>query len=369
MDSALAEDPRGRAWKVPGTPPPSPRAGQLCRNGRTESVNLSSLPIGRESSRATWNKGQQRPESKAMSAVPRAALAAAALRRALCLARSARAEAHARTEASTRAHPSCSALAKIHPPRLRPASWRACATRAPTTNAATETNGDDERFMRLALAQAAAAASNDEVPVGAVLVHTASGKVLSSHHNTVLAQDDPTAHAEMKCVRDGAKVLGGWRHLRDATLYVTLEPCPMCAGAVLNARLGAVVWGAPNPLIGADGSWISLMGDGGDGATCDGGGGGEETAVDDDDDGDGDGRWDDDDGDVAAGIGRAEPACKPTAVRDRLTTRPHAFRPGLEVRRRVLEAECASLMREFFRRRREENREERRAAGGVAKPS
>lgn len=223
--------------------------------------------------------------------------------------------------------------------------------------------------MRLALAQAAAAASNDEVPVGAVLVHTASGKVLSSHHNTVLAQDDPTAHAEMKCVRDGAKVLGGWRHLRDATLYVTLEPCPMCAGAVLNARLGAVVWGAPNPLIGADGSWISLMGDGGDGATCDGGGGGEETAVDDDDDGDGDGRWDDDDGDVAAGIGRAEPACKPTAVRDRLTTRPHAFRPGLEVRRRVLEAECASLMREFFRRRREENREERRAAGGVAKPS
>ena len=86
----------------------------------------------------------------------------------------------------------------MHHPRLRPASWRACATRAPTTNAATETNGDDdERFMRLALAQAATAASNDEVPVGAVLVHTASGKVLSSHHNTVLAQDDPTAPAHM----------------------------------------------------------------------------------------------------------------------------------------------------------------------------
>ena len=318
---------------------------------------------------AAGNKAQQRPErraSEAMSAVPRAVLAAAALRRALCLARSARAKAHARTAASTRAHPSCSALAKVHHPRLRPASWRACATRAPTTNAATETNGDDdERFMRLALAQAATAASNDEVPVGAVLVHTASGKVLSSHHNTVLAQDDPTAHAEMKCVRDGAKVLGGWRHLRDATLYVTLEPCPMCAGAVLNARLGAVVWGAPNRLIGADGSWISLMGDGGDGATCDGGGG--EEAVDDVDDGDDDGRWDDDTaGDVAAGIGRAEPACV-TAVRS--TTRPHAFRPGLEVRRRVLEAECASLMREFFRRRREENRGERRTAGGAAKPS
>ena len=219
--------------------------------------------------------------------------------------------------------------------------------------------------MRLALAQAATAASNDEVPVGAVLVHTASGEVLSSHHNTVLAQDDPTAHAEMKCVRDGAKVLGGWRHLRDATLYVTLEPCPMCAGAVLNARLGAVVWGAPNKLIGADGSWISLMGDGGDGATCDGGGG--EDAVDGDDGGDDDGRWDDDTaGDVAAGIGRAEPACVTAA---RSSTRPHAFRPGLEVRRRVLETECASLMREFFRRRREENRESRRAAGGVAKPS
>ena len=117
--------------------------------------------------------------------------------------------------------------------------------------------------MRLALAEAAKAAANQEVPVGAVLVRTATGEVLAAHHNTVLLEEDPTAHAELKCIREGARVLGGWRHLAESTLYVTLEPCPMCAGGILNARLGAVVWGAPNPLIGADGSWINLMGDGG----------------------------------------------------------------------------------------------------------
>eukprot|EP00850_Spirogloea_muscicola_P003925 SM000016S01913 [mRNA] locus=s16:529270:530696:+ [translate_table: standard] len=66
---------------------------------------------------------------------------------------------------------------------------------------------------------------------------------------------DPTAHAEMLCIRGAAAVLGAWR-LTDATLYVTLEPCPMCAGALLQARIARLVWGAPNALLGADGSWI-----------------------------------------------------------------------------------------------------------------
>ena len=84
------------------------------------------------------------------------------------------------------------------------------------------TDAEDTRYMRMALDEASTAASKNEVPVGAVLVHTTSGKILASHHNTVLAQDDPTAHAEMKCVRDGAAALGGWRHLRDTTLYLSL---------------------------------------------------------------------------------------------------------------------------------------------------
>jgi tRNA(adenine34) deaminase len=71
----------------------------------------------------------------------------------------------------------------------------------------------------------------------------------------VEAQADPTAHAEMLCIRSAAAKLGGWR-LLDATLYVTLEPCPMCAGAILQARIGQLVWGARNSLLGADGSWI-----------------------------------------------------------------------------------------------------------------
>ena len=117
--------------------------------------------------------------------------------------------------------------------------------------------------MSLAIEEAKLASRRLEVPVGAVLVRASTGEVLAAHHNTVDEEDDPTAHAELKCIRDGAKRLGGWRYLAETTLYVTLEPCPMCAGAVLNARLGEVVWGAPNPLIGGDGSWLPIMGDSG----------------------------------------------------------------------------------------------------------
>jgi len=294
-----------------------------------------------------------------MSAVPRATLAAAALRRALCLARSNHVPTHhaARAPSSTRGQPSPKMVPKFHHPRVH--GWRACVTRAasPAVNVYVDasTEAEDTRYMRMALDEASTAASKNEVPVGAVLVHTTSGKILASHHNTVLAQDDPTAHAEMKCVRDGAAALGGWRHLRDTTLYVTLEPCPMCAGAVLNARLGAVVWGAPNPLIGADGSWIALMGDGGDGLRpCDGG------SIDDTYAGsmrDGSSSIDDET-DTAAGIGSVEPAC--ALIDPKGATKPHAFKPGLEVRRRVLETECADLMKAFFRRRRTENKETKR---------
>ena len=298
-----------------------------------------------------------------MSAVPRATLAAAALRRALCLARSNHVPTHhtARAPSSTRGQPSPKMVPKFHHPRVH--GWRACVTRAasPAVNAdvGASTEAEDTRYMRMALDEASTAASKNEVPVGAVLVHTTSGKILASHHNTVLAQDDPTAHAEMKCVRDGAAALGGWRHLRDTTLYVTLEPCPMCAGAVLNARLGAVVWGAPNPLIGADGSWIALMGDGGDGLRpCDGG------SIDETYDAsmrDGSSSIDDET-DTAAGIGSVEPAC--ALIDPKGATKPHAFKPGLEVRRRVLETECADLMKAFFRRRREENKETKRREEG-----
>ena len=146
-----------------------------------------------------------------MSAVPRATLAAAALRRALCLARSNHVPTHhaARAPSSTRGQPSPKMVPKFHHPRVH--GWRACVTRAasPAVNADVDasTEAEDTRYMRMALDEASTAASKNEVPVGAVLVHTTSGKILASHHNTVLAQDDPTAHAEMKCVRDGAAAL------------------------------------------------------------------------------------------------------------------------------------------------------------------
>jgi tRNA(adenine34) deaminase len=106
----------------------------------------------------------------------------------------------------------------------------------------------------------------------------------------------------MLCLRSGAAAVG-WQALRDATLYVTLEPCPMCAGAMLQSRVGTVVYGAPNTLLGADGSWVNLLRHGGDGA---------------------------------GGL------------------RPHAFHPSMRVRRGVLAEESSVLMKNFFRQRRRE---------------
>jgi tRNA(adenine34) deaminase len=107
---------------------------------------------------------------------------------------------------------------------------------------------DDEEAMRQALAEAQRALDHDDVPVGAVVVR--DGQVIAARHNERELTGDPTAHAEVLAVRDAAAVVGHWR-LDDCTLYVTLEPCPMCAGALVNARLGRLVYGATDPKAGA----------------------------------------------------------------------------------------------------------------------
>ena len=107
---------------------------------------------------------------------------------------------------------------------------------------------DDERYMRIALEQAAAAAAADEAPVGAVIV--AEGRVLATARNEREALRDPTAHAEMIAITQAAAALRSWR-LEGCILYVTLEPCPMCAGAVVQARLPLVVYGCTDPKAGA----------------------------------------------------------------------------------------------------------------------
>jgi tRNA(adenine34) deaminase len=114
----------------------------------------------------------------------------------------------------------------------------------------------DERFMRLALEQARAAAAAGEVPVGAVLVR--HGEVISKGRNAPIGQHDPTAHAEIMVLRAAAQTLGNYR-LDGCTLYVTLEPCAMCSGAMLHARLERVVFGAADPKTGAAGSVIDLF--------------------------------------------------------------------------------------------------------------
>jgi tRNA(adenine34) deaminase len=103
--------------------------------------------------------------------------------------------------------------------------------------------------MELALAEAAAAGAEDEVPVGAVIVHLERG-VVAAAHNQREQLNDPTAHAEMIALTRAARAVGSWR-LDDCVLYATLEPCPMCAGAAVQARLPVVVYGCPDPKAGA----------------------------------------------------------------------------------------------------------------------
>ncbi|GMJ05723.1 ARABIDOPSIS THALIANA TRNA ADENOSINE DEAMINASE A, tRNA arginine adenosine deaminase [Hibiscus trionum] len=163
----------------------------------------------------------------------------------------------------------------------------------------------DEMFMREALLEAKKAADSWEVPVGAVLVQ--HGKIIARGRNLVEEFRDSTAHAEMICIREASSILRSWR-LADTTLYVTLEPCPMCAGAILQARIDTVVWGAPNKLLGADGSWIRLFPDGR-------GGNGSE-------------------------------------VTDKPAAPVHPFHPNMRIRRGILTSECADMMQQFFQLRR-----------------
>jgi tRNA(adenine34) deaminase len=118
------------------------------------------------------------------------------------------------------------------------------------------TAGEDRRLMDLALAEARRAAEHGEVPIGAVLV--LGGEVIASRGNERERRSDPTAHAEMLVLRDAAAIVGGWR-LSEATLYVTLEPCAMCAGAIVLARIKRLVWGADDPKAGAAGSVFNVV--------------------------------------------------------------------------------------------------------------
>ncbi|GFN36719.1 tRNA adenosine(34) deaminase TadA [Tepidimicrobium xylanilyticum] len=114
----------------------------------------------------------------------------------------------------------------------------------------------DETYMELALEEAYKAFSTYEVPVGAVIVH--DGKVIARGHNKRETLKDPTAHAEMIAIREASKYLNGWR-LLGCTMYVTLEPCSMCAGAIINSRIERLVIGAKDPKRGCCGSVINLL--------------------------------------------------------------------------------------------------------------
>ena len=115
---------------------------------------------------------------------------------------------------------------------------------------------EDERLMRRAIAEAERALGHDDVPIGAVVVH--GGEVVGAGHNERELRQDPTAHAEIIALRAAAHALGSWRVL-DSTLYVTLEPCAMCAGAIVLARVPRVVFGCTDPKAGAAGSVLDVL--------------------------------------------------------------------------------------------------------------
>ena len=116
----------------------------------------------------------------------------------------------------------------------------------------------DEHFMRLALREAECALEHDDVPVGAVVV--CDGEVIGAGHNERELRADPTAHAELLALREAARALGSWRVL-ESVLYVTLEPCAVCAGAIVLARVPRVIYGTSDPKAGAAGSVMDVLGE------------------------------------------------------------------------------------------------------------
>jgi len=109
---------------------------------------------------------------------------------------------------------------------------------------------DAERWMREAIAEAERAATAGEVPIGCVIVHEPTARIVGRGYNRRETDEDPTAHAEIVAMRQAGQILGHWR-LLDCTLVVTLEPCPMCAGAIVNARMPRLVYGCADPKAGA----------------------------------------------------------------------------------------------------------------------
>lgn len=105
-------------------------------------------------------------------------------------------------------------------------------------------------LMQLALVQARLALAHDEVPIGAVIYHGPSDRIIAQAHNRRILDKDPTAHAEILAIRQAARELGDWR-LEETILAVTLEPCPMCAGAIVNARIPKLIYGCADPKAGA----------------------------------------------------------------------------------------------------------------------
>jgi tRNA(adenine34) deaminase len=118
---------------------------------------------------------------------------------------------------------------------------------------------DDVLFMRMALREAMMASQAGEVPVGAVIVK--DGEVIGKAHNQTESLQDPTAHAEVLAITQAANAVGNWR-LTDCTLYVTKEPCPMCAGAIILARIPHVIWGIDDPKRGGAASKFTILNDG-----------------------------------------------------------------------------------------------------------
>jgi tRNA(adenine34) deaminase len=117
-------------------------------------------------------------------------------------------------------------------------------------------DAEDEAWMREAIGEARTAEALSEVPIGAVIVF--DGQIIGRGHNLRETSFDPTAHAEMIAIREASKQLGAWR-LSGCTLYVTLEPCPMCAGAIVQSRIDRVVYGTTDPKAGCAGTLMNLL--------------------------------------------------------------------------------------------------------------